>query len=137
MAVGTALEDKSDTSRIFFYFGALTFLVYFVLPHGYLVDIATTYMLKDRLHAGAWQVSMFRLLTALPVYFSFVFGFTRDLWNPFRLRDRGYFFIFAPATAAIFLWMAFSDLTYWGLFAGMLLVMATFRFVAAAYFSGL
>jgi hypothetical protein len=76
---------------------------------------------------------MFRLLTALPVYFSFLFGFTRDLWNPLGLRDRGYFFLFAPASAAIFLWLAFSDLSYWGLFAGLLLVMATFRFVAAAY----
>lgn len=126
-------EDSSATGRIFLYFGTLTFLVYFVLPHGYLVDITTTYMLKDRLHADATEVSLFRLVTGLPVYLSFVFGLTRDLWNPLGLRDRGYFFIFAPVTAAIFFWMAFTHLSYWGLFAGMLLVMATFRLVAAAY----
>jgi hypothetical protein len=132
-AAAATREDSSDTGRIFVYFGSLTFLVYFVLPHGYLLDITTTYMLKDRLHAGATEVSMFRLLTGMPVYLSFVFGLTRDLWNPLGLRDRGYFLIFAPATAAVFLWMAFTDLTYWGLFAGMLLVMTSFRLVSAAY----
>jgi hypothetical protein len=57
---------------------------------------------------------------AVPVYLSVVFGFTRDLWNPFGLRDRGFFLIFAPATAAVFVWMAMSRLSYSGLFIGML-----------------
>ena len=90
-------------------------------------------MLKNQLHATATQVSIFRLLTAIPVYVSFLFGLTRDLWNPLGLRDRGFFFIFAPATAAVFIWMAWSRLSYPGLFIGMLLVMLSFRFVAAAY----
>jgi MFS family permease len=129
----TVRDGTSKTSQIFLYFTPLTFLVYLVLPHGYLLDITTTYMLKNQLHASATQVSVFRFFTALPVYLSVVFGLTRDLWNPFGLRDRGYFLIFATATAAVFLWMAFSNLSYAGLFAGMLLVMVTFRFVAAAY----
>ena len=66
-------------------------------------------MLKNQLHATATQVSTFRLLTAIPVYFAFVFGLARDHWNPFGLRDRGFFLIFAPATAAAFIWMAFSS----------------------------
>ena len=53
--------------------------------------------------------------------------------NPLGLRDRGYFLVFAPATAAVFLWMAVSQLTYSGLFLGMLVVMFLFRFVMAAY----
>jgi hypothetical protein len=127
------LTQAARTNRIFLYFTPLTFLGYLVLPHGYFLDIATTYMLKDRLHASASLVSVFRLLTAAPVYSSFVFGFARDLWNPFGLRDRGYFLIFGPITAAVFMWMAFAQLTYTGLFIGMLLVMLSFRFVAAAY----
>jgi len=62
-----------------------------------------------------------------------MFGFARDLWSPFGLRDRGYFMIFAPVTAAAFVWMALTHLTYQSLFLGVLLVMVAFRFVSAAY----
>jgi MFS family permease len=124
---------SAETRQVYLYFGPLTLLVYLVLPHGYLLDITTTYMLKNQLQATATQVSIFRLLTAAPVYFSFLFGLARDLWNPLGLRDRGFFLIFAPATAAVFIWMALSHLSYAGLFVGMLLVMLSFRFVAAAY----
>src|SRR5580658_2230887 len=95
--------EASNTNQVFLYFTPLTLLVYLVLPHGYLLDIATSYMLKNQLHATAMQVTLFRLLVTVPVYLSVVFGLTRDLWNPFGLRDRGFFLIFAPLTAAIFL----------------------------------
>ena len=72
-------------------------------------------------------------MTAIPVYFSFVFGLSRDLGNPLGLRDRGFFLIFASVTAAVFIWMALSSLSYRGLLVGMLLVMLSFRFVSAAY----
>jgi hypothetical protein len=124
---------STGTGQTYLYFGLLTFLVYLVAPNQYLVDITTSYMLKNQLHVNATQVSIFRLLTAIPIYLSFIFGFTRDLWNPFGLRDRGYFLIFAPVTAVIFVWLALSRLSYAGLFVGMLLVMLSFRFVMAAY----
>src|SRR5580698_5932499 len=111
-------EDRPATSngaQVFSYFGTLTLLVYLVMPHGYLLDIQTTYMLKNQLHATATQVSTFRLITAIPVYFAFVFGLARDHWNPFGLRDRGFFLIFAPATALALIWLAFSSLSYKGL----------------------
>ncbi|HTT03134.1 MAG TPA: MFS transporter [Steroidobacteraceae bacterium] len=131
--VAATRAEPSHNGTVFFYFGSLTLLVYIVLPHGYLIDIATSFILKDQLHASAERVSWFRLLTGLPVYLSFLFGLARDLWNPFGLKDRGFFFLFAPLSAAVFIWMAYSPLSYAGLFAGMLLVMCTFRFVAAAY----
>jgi predicted MFS family arabinose efflux permease len=123
----------SEARQAYLYFGPLTLLVYLVLPHGWLLDIVTSYMLKNQLHATATQVSLFRLFTALPVYVSFLFGLGRDLWNPFGMRDRGFFFLFAPLSAALFTWMALSRLSFAGLFTGMLLVMLTFRFVSAAY----
>ena len=129
----SARNGSSRASQVFLYFGPLTFLIYLGLPHGYLLDIATSYMLKNHLHATATQVAMFRLLTAIPVYASFIFGLTRDLWNPLGMRDRGFFLLFAPATAAVFVWMALSPLSYLGLFLGMSLVMLSFRFIAAAY----
>jgi MFS family permease len=126
-----ARDDPSQTRAIFTYFTPLTLFVYLVMPHGYLLDFATSYMLKDQLHASVTEVSTFRLLTAIPVYLSFVFGLTRDLWSPLGLRDRGYFLVFAPLTAVVFAWMAYSKLTYSGLFIGMFLVMFFWRFVAA------
>ena len=90
-------------------------------------------MLKNQLHATAAQVSAFRMLTGIPVYFAFAFGFIRDLWNPLGLRDRGLFLIFAPITAAEFIWLALSRLSYTGLLLGMLLAMMSFRLVTAGY----
>src|SRR5438105_12456434 len=121
MTSTTAPSTPAKPGAVFLYFSPLTLLVYLVLPHGYLLDIATSYMLKDQLHLSAADVSSFRFFTAIPVYLSFVFGFTRDLWNPLGMRDRGYFLIFAPLTAAVFLWMSVSTLSYGQLFLGMLL----------------
>ena len=126
-------NGSSDTRQIFLYFGCLTLLVYLATPAGYLVDIQTSYMLKNQLHATATQVSTFRLLTGIPAYFSFAFGLMRDQWNPLGLRDRGFFLIVAPVTALGFIFMAKSHLSYRGLLFGMLLVMLSFRFVVAAY----
>jgi hypothetical protein len=127
-----ALEGTSNTRSIYFYFGALSLLVYFVAPE-YLLDIPTTYMLKNRLHAGAPEVSLFRLLTGIPIYVAFLFGLLRDGWNPLGLRDRGYFLLFAPVTAAVFVWMAMSQLSYALLTAGMILAMASFRLILAGF----
>ncbi len=115
------------------YFGWLTLFVYLATPAGYLIDIQTSYMLKNQLNATATEISTFRLVTGIPIYFAFVFGLVRDHWNPLGLRDRGYFLIFGPATAAAFLWMAFAGFTYAGLVVGMLLTMLSFRLVMAAY----
>jgi hypothetical protein len=128
-----AHKDSAGANQTFVYFGWLTLFVYLATPGGYLVDIQTSYMLKNELHATATQVSVFRLVTGIPVYFAFVFGLMRDLWNPLGLRDRGFFLIFAPVTAIAFIGIALSRLSYQGLLIGMLLVMLSSRFIAAAY----
>lgn len=126
-------EDSAQTRQTFFYFGMLTLFVYLATPAGFLVDIQTAYMLKNQLHASAFEVSIFRLLTPIPVYVAFVFGLVRDQWNPFGLRDRGYFLIFGPATAIAFIVMALLPVSYSGLFVGMLAAMLMSRFINAAY----
>ncbi len=127
-----ARATPANAGGVFLYFMPLTLLVFLVLPNGYLLDIATSFMLKNRLHATPAQIADFRLLTAIPVYLSFAFGLARDLWNPFGLRDRGLLLIFGTATAALFIWMSQAPLSYGGLLVGMFLVMFTFSFVAAA-----
>jgi hypothetical protein len=126
-------NGSTGVGQTFVYFGSLTFFLYVAAPTLYLVDIPTTYLLKNQFHFEATQVSMFRLLTGIPVYFAFAFGLIRDLWNPLGLRDRGYFLIFAPLTALAFIWLALAQLSYWGLLFGVLAAMLLSRFVAAAY----
>ena len=124
---------RSPSARpIFLYFGFLSVLAYLFAPE-YMLDIPTSYILKNHLHATAPEVSTFRLLTGIPMYVAFFFGLVRDLWNPFGWRDRGYFLLFAPLTAAVYIWMATTKLTYTSLFIGMILTMASFRFILAAY----
>jgi hypothetical protein len=127
-------EDRSaHTRQTFLYFGSLTLFLYLATPAGYLVDIQTSYMLKNQLGATAEQTSTFRLVTAIPVYLAFVFGLMRDAWNPFGLRDRGFFLIFAPAAAIVFIVMTFLPVSYRGLYVGIFVAMLLFRFIAAAY----
>ena len=104
----------SEVRQAYFYFGPLTLLIYLVLLHGWLLDIVTSYMLKNQLHATATR-SPSSASSQPPVYFSFLFGLGRDLWNPFGMRDRGFFLLFAP----LFIWMAFSKLPFAVLFTGM------------------
>jgi len=68
-------------------------------------------MLKNQLHAMPDQVSAFRLWTVLPIYFAFIFGFIRDRWTVFGLRDRGLFLIFGPLAAFVFFWLAVQKVT--------------------------
>lgn len=127
-------QNDADSNRdIFLYFGLLTFLVYVASPHAYLLDIASSYLLKNQLHATASEISLFRVLTAIPIYLSFVFGLLRDSWNPFGLRDRGILFIFAPIAILAFLAVAGLPLSYASLFTGMIVAMVAFRFITAAY----
>ena len=129
------MNDKSDIKQTYLYFSALTLLIYLATPaaNGGLVDIQTSYMLKNQLGASPEQVATFRLITAIPVYFAFIFGLVRDEWNPFGLRDRGFFLIFAPATAVVYIAMAFTPVTFTGLYVELLLVMLAYRLVFAAY----
>lgn len=133
MLAASGHNGAEGRDRTLLYFGCLTLLTYLAAPGGALVDIQTSYLLKNQLHATATEISVFRLLTGIPVYFAFAFGLARDQWNPLGWRDRGFFLIFAPLTAVALLGMAFSGLSYASLGLGMLLAMLSSRFVAAAY----
>ena len=84
-------DDSSKTRQLLLCFGLMSLLINAVNP-GFLLDIPTSYMLKNILHASASQISGFRLVTGIPFYLGFAFGMARDLWSPFGKRDPGYFF---------------------------------------------
>lgn len=129
------MVSLSKNQRLFLYFSTLTLIIFAVAPDN-LLDIPTAFMLKNHLHATASQVSVFRLLTGIPMYVGFIFGMTRDLWNPFGWRDRGYFRIFGPIAVLVFLWLSLTHLSYSSLLIGIFLAMVASRFMLAAY-SGL
>lgn len=126
------MPRSSNTRQLLLYFGLMSLLVNLVNP-GFLLDIPTSYMLKNNLHAPASEISVFRLLTGIPFFLGFVFGLVRDLWSPLGLRDRGYFRIFIPLMICVLVWMALSRTTYLGLLVGMLLTMIAYSFVFAAF----
>jgi hypothetical protein len=126
---------SSKNRQLFLYFSTLTLLLYSVGPEN-LLDIPTAYILKNHLHASAAHISIFRLVTGVPMYVGFVFGLTRDQWNPFGWRDRGYFRLFGPLAIAVFIWLSVTRLSYSGMVIGMFLAMVAFKLMTAAY-SGL
>ncbi|HWE97841.1 MAG TPA: MFS transporter [Tepidisphaeraceae bacterium] len=126
-------DQQGSTRQTFLYFASLTLFIYLATPAGLLVDIQTTYLLKNQLHATPTQISIFRLVTAIPVYFAFVAGLIRDQWSPLGLRDRGYFLLFAPATAIVFLLVGCTQLSFRGMLIGMFAAMLLSRFFLAAF----
>lgn len=127
--------ERTDPSfhprQVLLYFGLMSLLVNMVNP-AFLLDIPTSYMLKNILQLAPSDIALFRLLTAIPFFIGFAFGLLRDIWSPLGLRDLGYFRIFVPLLLAVLAWMAFSPTTYAGLLAGMLLATVAHSFIAAA-----
>lgn len=127
------MEDQKRLGQTYTYFGTLTLFIYLIAPNQYFVDIVTSFMLKDQLHKSVTYVSLFRFFVALPAFLVFLIGFVRDRWNPFGLRDRGYFLLFGALSTAAFLTMAFVKLTAFNLFVGLFLVYVFFGFIMAGY----
>ena len=115
------------------YFGPLAALLSALDPVGPFFDITMTSLLKERLHASAAEAATFRLLTALPVYASCLFGFARDRWRPFGWGDRGHLLVFGLVTAAVMGWLALQPLEPSRLLVGVFAVMLATRFLMAAF----
>jgi Major Facilitator Superfamily len=133
-AVATTTRTLSHLvrHRIFFYLGVLIILLTFGAPSGGLIDIPISFFLKNKLHLKAHELANFRLVSAIPLYLSFVFGFIRDTWNPFGMRDRGFMLLFGIITAGLYIFFAFITITYATLLTAVLLLTTSFLFVASA-----
>jgi MFS family permease len=133
-AVAGAPSRLSPSARrtIFLYLGLLIVLLAFGGPSGGLIDIPISFLLKNRLHLQAHEVAHFRLITAIPLYLSFVFGFIRDVWNPLGMRDRGFMLLFGGISALLYVGFAFTPMTYSTLIVAVVLLTASFLFVASA-----
>ena len=112
--------------------GFLIVLLALGSPSGGLIDIPISFFLKNRLHLTANQVAKFRLLAGIPLYLSFVFGFIRDMWNPFGMKDRGFMLLFGSISAMLYVLFAFLPLTHGTLLVAIIALTSSFLFVASA-----
>jgi hypothetical protein len=126
-----AVLPPRTRARIFLYLGILISLLAFGAPSGELIDIPISFFLKNKLRLEASELANFRLVTSVPLYLSFVFGFVRDC-DPLNLGDRGFIVIFSATTAALYVVFAFIPMTYGTLLAGVLLLTTSFLFVVGA-----
>jgi hypothetical protein len=124
--------DSATRRWVFLYLGVLIVLLSFGSPSGGLIEIPISFFLKNKLHLEAHEVATFRLIAAVPVYLSFVFGFIRDTWNPFGMRDRGYMLLFGVLAAVIYGIFAFVPFSYASLLAAVVLVTSFYLFVVSA-----
>jgi len=118
--------------RIFFYLTGLFLVLAFASPSGGLIDIPISFLLKNKLHLTAVQVAQFRLIAGLPLFFSWVFGFLRDVWNPLGMSDRGFLVLFGAASAVLYALFAFIPVTYLTLLVALVLLTSAFLFIASA-----
>ena len=127
-----AALPQSVRQRIFLYLGALIVLMAFGSPSGGLIEIPISFFLKNKLHLTAHELAQFRLVSGIPHYLAFVFGFIRDIWNPFGMKDRGLMMLFGAICAGLYGIFAFTPVTYATLMAAVLLLTTAFLFVSSA-----
>jgi MFS family permease len=131
-AIAAAPLPYSMRRKIFLYLGLLIVLLGFGSPSGGVIDIPITFLLKNKLHLEAHELAQFRLISAIPLYLSFVFGFIRDTWNPFGMGDRGFMLLFGAITAALYVLFGFTPVTYATLLVAVVLLTTSFLFVTSA-----
>jgi MFS family permease len=122
----------SDRSRILIYLGFLTFALGFGSPFGGLISLPISFFLKNKLHLHAGAVAQFFFVAGIPLYLGFLWGFVRDLWNPFGLRDRGYMMIFGAVCAAAYVYFAFTPVSMTALLIAVIFTTVAFMFVQSA-----
>jgi Major Facilitator Superfamily len=132
VAIVPVILSPPVRQRIFLYLGILIVLLAFGSPSGGLIDIPISFLLKNKLHLKAHEVANFRLAAAIPLYLSFVFGFIRDSWNPFGMRDRGFMLLFGGLSALLYVFFAFTPMSYQTLLVAVVLLTTSVLFVASA-----
>src|SRR6266567_1195766 len=132
LAIAPTTLSYSVRQRIFLYLGVLIVLLAFGAPSGGLIDIPISFFLKNKLHLEAHELAEFRLVAAIPLYLSFIFGFIRDMWNPFGMKDRGFMLLFGTISAGLYVFFAFTPITYATLLVAVVLLTTSSLFVASA-----
>ena len=128
------MERLSFSLRVknLLYLGILILLVGFGGPFKNLIDLPVSFFLKNKLHLSSHETAIFRFIAAIPLYVSFLFGFLRDGWNPFGMRDRGFMVLFGAITAFLYAFFAFTATTYSSLLIALFILTISYRIVESA-----
>jgi len=132
VAIAPTVLAPSLRLRIFLYLGVLIVLLAFGAPSGGLIDVPISFLLKNKLHLEAHELADFRLISAFPLYLSCIFGFIRDSWNPYGMRDRGFMILFGIISVGLYVCFALIPVTYMSLLAGVVPLTTSFLFVSSA-----
>jgi len=124
--------DPTSQRRILLYVGGLIVLMGVGSPAGGLVHLPISFFLKNQLHLKAHEVAAFALISHIPIYLSFLFGFIRDRFNPLGMGDRGFLVLFGALGAAVYSAAAFVTPGYGMLLATLLLALTSYLFIASA-----
>ncbi|HZP84390.1 MAG TPA: MFS transporter [Chthonomonadaceae bacterium] len=118
--------------QIPFYFGILTMALGLGRTDALgLAQLPIQHFLQNRFHLDAVGMATFGFLASIPYYASFLFGYLRDRWQPFRMGDRGYLLLATPIAVGGYLWLARSALTYERMLGIVLLTAFAFQFLFA------
>ncbi len=131
-AVSPQPLGPADRRRVLLYLSALIFMLGMGGPYLGLIDTPVSFFLKNRLHLQAHQIANFRAVAAVPLYVSFLFGFARDIWNPFGMRDRGFLVLFGAAAACAYGVFAFLPVNRDLLAVGLVVITCAFLFTLGA-----
>ena len=123
----------AQQGRILFYLIALLLLLGFGAPTGSgLIGLPLKFILKNKLHLKAHEMATFTLAAGVPTYLAFLFGFARDTFNPFGMRDRGFLILFGGICAGVYLLFALAPVEAESLLLANLILGAVFLFVISA-----
>lgn len=123
---------RSGKLTIQLYLAILIALLALGAPYGGLIGVPISFILKNRLHLEPDQLSNFKLYASMPLYFSFLPGFIRDISSPFGLKDRGFMLLFGVISAVLYIGFAFIEITYSTLLIATVLLTTAYLFVLAA-----
>jgi hypothetical protein len=118
--------------KIVLYIGALLVLLGFGSPMGGLIGLPITFFLKNKLHLKAHELATFSLISHIPVYLAFVFGFARDRFSPLKMGDRGFLVVFGAVCSALYVAFSFLPPTWGVLLAASLALITAFLFTSSA-----
>jgi hypothetical protein len=118
--------------RIVAYLAALIAIIGLGDPNEGLLNLPVSFLLKNKLQLPAHEMADFRLISALPFYFAALFGFIRDSWHPFGMRDRGYMIAFSLIGCGLNLFFAFTPVSTFSLLAALVSLTIAFLFVSSA-----
>ena len=127
-----SILPPSVQTKLLLTLGLLVVLVAVGSPSGGLFEIAMTLLLKNKLHLSQNDLALLRGLASVPVFISPVYGFIRDRWNPFGIRDRAIIMMFGTLTIVLYLLLMFVTVTATGFLFSILLLRFSFRFLSSS-----